>query len=270
MNTAGGRNSLQKGQALLIVILVMVIALTVGLSIAVRTTNNIRTSTEDENSERAFSAAEAGIEQAFLSNTSVPITSLNNNTSYQTTVSSVSGGAFFLNNGTALLKDESIDVWLASYPNYSAPWSGNLTVSWGAASDTCSPSEASNTQAALEIVVLSGSTNNPQATSYLLDPCLSRVASNNFESVVTGGGTISGKTFARSRTINISSGLIARIVPLYASTEIGVQASPALPSQGTVVTSVGTSDTAQRKIVSYRSHPKLPTELFPFIFFSPK
>jgi len=51
----------QSGQALLIVILVMVIALTVGLSVAVRTTTNIRTASEDENSQRAFSAAEAGV-----------------------------------------------------------------------------------------------------------------------------------------------------------------------------------------------------------------
>lgn len=273
MNYLDSDTFLQKGQALLIVILVMVIALTVGLSVAVRTTTNIRTSTEDENSERAFSAAEAGIEQAFLSNTSVPLTSLANNSSYQTTVSNVSGPEFLLNNGTSVLKDDSVDVWLANYPDYTSPWSGTLTVSWGLPSDTCSSSESSNTQAALEINVLSGTAANPRITSYLLDQCSTRAASNNFEFVSAGGGTISGKTFTRSKAISINSGLIARIIPLYASTEIGVRkgaADPNLPVQGTIVTSLGTSDTAQRKIVSFRSHPKLPTELFPFIFFSPK
>ena len=52
----------QKGQILLLVVLVMTIALTIGLSLATRTITDIRTTTEEENSQRAFSAAEAGIE----------------------------------------------------------------------------------------------------------------------------------------------------------------------------------------------------------------
>src|SRR5690242_8662448 len=54
----------EAGQALLIVVLVMVIALTVGLSLASRSITNLRNSTDEANSQAAFSAAEAGVEQA--------------------------------------------------------------------------------------------------------------------------------------------------------------------------------------------------------------
>lgn len=265
--------TLQKGQALLIVILVMVVALTVGLSVAVRTITNIRTSSEDENSERAFSAAEAGIEQSLLSEDSVPLTSLANNTSYSSTVSSLSGSEFIVNNGVSVLKNEPVDVWLSTYSDYSAPWSGSLSVNWGSTSNICDPAEGGSTMAALEIVVISGTKAAPKTTSYLLDSCPSRAANNKFESVTTVGNTINGKTFAYSKTLTISSGLIVRIIPLYSSTDIGIQkgaSDPALPTQGTVVTSEGISGNTRRKIVSFRPHPKLPAELFPFIFFSPK
>ena len=53
----------QRGQALLLVILTMVITLTVGLSIASRNITNSRSSSEEESSQKALSAAEAGIEK---------------------------------------------------------------------------------------------------------------------------------------------------------------------------------------------------------------
>lgn len=52
----------QSGQILVLVLLVVVVALSVGLSVASRNITNIRTSTQTEQSQRAFSAAEGGIE----------------------------------------------------------------------------------------------------------------------------------------------------------------------------------------------------------------
>lgn len=265
--------SLEAGQGLLIVVLVMVIALTVGLSVAIRTTSNLRTSSEGENSERAFSAAEAGIEQSSISNTSVPLTSLPNNTSYQSTVTQQAGSGFNVSNGTIILKDEPIDVWLSTYPTFATPWTGTLNISWGSASDQCDPIEANNTLAALEVVVITTTTpltpkSNNKVTTYLLDPCGIR-SGNNAEQISTAGDTINGITYFRKKSISITSGLIARIIPLYSSTIIGVQNST-LPTQGTVITSTGTSDNTHRKILSFRGYPKLPVELFPFVFFSPK
>lgn len=267
------RTNWQSGQALLIVVLVMVVALTVGLSVAVRTTTNLRTSSESESSQRAFSAAEAGIEQSLQSGASVSVTSLDNNSTYQSTVSNLSGGSFNLNNGTEVFKDEPIDLWLSDYPSYNNPWSGSLSINWGSASDVCNPDEGVNTEPALEIVIISGTLANPRTTSYLLDSCAARASSNNFKLVSTTGDVINGVSYANKETISVLSGLIARIIPLYASTYVGAQkgsADPDLPSQGIVVTSTGTSDNTKRKIISFQEHPKLPSELFPFVLFLQK
>jgi hypothetical protein len=267
------KDDYKRGQALLIVVLVIVVALTVGLSISLRTTTNLRIANESESSERAFTAAEAGIERALVSNTSIPNTAFENDTSYQTDVTTLSGAAFNLNNGFIVRKDQSVDVWLSNYPDYSSPWSGNLDVNWGRAGDTCSPSESSNTQAALEVVVISGTLVNPLSSSYLLDPCSPRSSNNNFNFISTAGDTFGGRTYAQKYTIPVNSGLVMRIIPLYAETFIGVQKGapdPNLPGQGTLITSTGTAENTTRKIVSFRGHPTLPTELFPFVFFVPK
>lgn len=54
----------QRGQIIIILLLIIVVALAIGLSIVGRSTSEIATSTKTEQSSRAFSAAEAGIERA--------------------------------------------------------------------------------------------------------------------------------------------------------------------------------------------------------------
>src|SRR3990167_5038568 len=54
----------QSGQVALIVLLVMVVMLTLGISIAQRGVADVRISQQEEDSARAFQAAEAGLEQA--------------------------------------------------------------------------------------------------------------------------------------------------------------------------------------------------------------
>lgn len=266
----------QRGQILLIVVLVMVTALTIGLSAAARTITNTRTSQDAENSEKAFSAAEAGIEQALTNNNNITGT-FNNSTKYTTTVTTLSGTAIYLNNGAAILKDDSIDLWLSNYPGYTNPWTGTITLYWGQATDTCTATPSNNTAAALELIVVSGSKTNPQVKRYAVDPCSERSLSNKFEYVSPGGGSVNGKNYNNKKSINVTSGLFVRIIPLYGSANIGATGCDAsntncsaLPSQGTIITSVGTADTTQRKLITYRHYPKLPTELFPYSFFAPQ
>lgn len=267
-----------RGQMLLIVVLVMVVVLTVGLSAATRTITNIRVSSDEEASERAFSAAEAGLEKALGGDITQSTTgNFANNSTFKTTLVQQTGTEIFLENNLAVLKDDVADIWLSTYPDYSSPYSGNLTIHWGSTGDVCSPSEASNTMAALDIAVLSGTTANPQVTRFAVDPCTDRRIANNFSPVLMSGGTIKDKSYAYRYNITVTSGLLARIRPLYSSTSIGVNGCNSgggtcanLPSQGTVIESVGTSANAQRKIVTFRSYPKIPTELFPYVLFAPK
>ena len=266
----------ERGQALLIVILVMTVALTVGLSVATRTINNVRTTVEEESSQRAFSAAEAGLEQSMQSN-SASSGNFTNNTTYTATIATLAGQDIILNNGATVLKDDAVDLWLSTYPTYASQWTGDLTVYWGTAGDVCNANEAVNSRPALEIVLLHGTRTDPVLTRYAVDPCASRATINRFTSIAAGGATILGKPFGYKIYIPVASGMIMRIIPLYAPTVIAVRGCNAsnancssLPVQGKLITSVGTSDTTQRKLTGFQEYPKLPVQLFPFLIFSPK
>jgi hypothetical protein len=266
----------ERGQMLLIVVLIMVTVLTITLSLATRTVTHLRITQDEENSERAFSAAEAGIEQS-LTNQLQTSGSFSNGTSYKTSVLRLAGVEFLLNNGAPILKDSPADLLLTDYPNYANSWSGTISFFWGDVSDFCSSNEFDNTAAALEIVVISGTKLNPISTQYTVDPCSSRASANNFEYVTPSGGTLGGKTFKYKKTIAVSSGMLVRVIPLYASTSLGVNGCDAinancrsLPDQGSIIESVGVSDTTQRKVVSFSGYPTLPTEVFPFVLFSPR
>ncbi|HSX08906.1 MAG TPA: hypothetical protein VLF93_02025 [Candidatus Saccharimonadales bacterium] len=254
----------------------MVTALTVGLSVAARSITNTRTSQASSNSEEAFSAAEAGIEQSLALITPAPVNgSFTNNASYKTSVISVAGTSFAMNNGSPILQDQPADLWLSTYPSYSTQFSGNFTVYWGKSTDVCNSSPATNTMAALEILVLSGTTANPQISHFNVDPCNARSVSNKFTAIAPGGGTVSGTNYAYSTTIPITNGLFARILPLYAPTNVAVTGCNAantvcnpLPAQGTVIQSIGTSQDTKRELVTYRYYPSLPSEIFQYNFFA--
>jgi hypothetical protein len=256
----------QKGQILLIVVLIMVTTLTIGLSVAVRSVTNIRTSQDAADSEKAFSAAEAGIEKS-LTNNSAATGIFSNNSSYTTSIITVAGESFALNNGEPVLKDDSSDIWLSSYPTYVNQWSGNLTIYWGQASDVCTQSEATNTMAAVELIVLSGAPANPQLTKYALDPCDQRSLVNNFQYITPGGGIVNGQNYEYSYRIPVTQGIFIRVVPLYAPSLVAVSGCcNAFPAQGIVVSSTGTSNTTERKIVSYQYYPMIPSEVLQYTF----
>ncbi len=61
----------QKGQVILILILVLTVALSIGLSIVQKSLVDVSTASKVEQSSRAFSAAEAGVEKALKGDTSL-------------------------------------------------------------------------------------------------------------------------------------------------------------------------------------------------------
>ena len=127
------------GQALLIVVLVMVISLTIGLSIASKTITNLRTTTEEVNSAQALSAAETGAAQSLKTKADVPAGSgfTSNNTTFSSSITSLGGTTSFLvNAGNVIPQDEGADVWLIAHNasgglDLSPRWNGTLTIYWG-------------------------------------------------------------------------------------------------------------------------------------------
>lgn len=277
--TALSHRQNQNGQALLIVVLVMVVALTVGLSLALQTATNLRTSTEEENSQRAFSAAEAGIERVLRTGVGIADErSLGNSSNIKKVeVTDIKGTEVLLNGGNSVNKDDGVDVWLVAHnasgsADYTTPWSGNLTVNWGRSAGDCS-------NAALELIVISGaSVASATSTRYAIDPCPARRLANNFcpkaggvcTTLTNPGDTVAGVSYSYKTTITVTSGYIVRIVPLYTGTSLAVAGDSILPLQGKRLDSVGESGDAVRKITFFQGYPRLSSELFQYAVFSPR
>lgn len=250
------------GQVLLIVVLTMVVALTVGLSIASRTITNLKFSKQSEESQRAFSAAEAGIEQALKTGQNLRSNLQSNNSSYVTTATIQSGTSFLLNGGGIVGQDAGIEVFLASYPTFSpALASATITLYWDTPSqNVCTKSPT--TQSALEVLVLSGTILNPTFSKFMYDPCTSTRTPG---AIVPGGqGTVESIIFSHSAAITVTNGLLMKVIPIYNSTTIGLSSTAGLPSQGSVISSVGTSGDTVRKVIYFSSFPQTPLELFPY------
>ena len=188
----------EKGQVLLLVVLVMVVSLTVGLSVASRSVVNVRTSSEEVDTQKALAAAEAGIEQILQSTDITPRSGeLLETTNFTTSVTEVGGldsadEPFILNGGSLVLSGgDGIDVWLVDHnnengdPEYNSSWSGTLlSIYWGNSNVDCS-------NAAVEIAVIeqeSALTPPFKLTRYAYDPCNDRITpvitGNNFDRVV--------------------------------------------------------------------------------------
>ena len=267
-------NNGQKGQILLIVVLAAVISLTVGLSAVSRTITNTRVSTEEANSQKALSAAEAGIEELinkenFLEGTGLK--SLSNQSKFNAVATDISGDNFLVDNGQTIKQDDGADVWLSTYPNFTAPfWSGTMTVLYKD-NDGCSVSGNQVVNPAIEVVVISGTNRNiPNMTRTVYDNC--GRSGGNFNNPSDGSFTLPAAPnvmFNHRFNVVINNGFIARIVPLYADTTLGVQSSVSLPAQGYVFESTGTAGNTTRKVEVYQGFPKLPIEFFPYNLFLP-
>lgn len=286
-----------KGQALLIIILILVVALTIGLSIALRSVTTVRLTTEEQDSQKALAAAEAGIERVLKTGASLSNVTLSNNaTIRQVDISPISGDEVLINAGLPVVKDDGIDIWFTNYPDYSGSlYNPNFfSLFWGDSNESCTPNPGQNMPAAIEVIILSGSVANPTTTRKVYDPCAA-ARGNNFNQALdtSNSKVVQGSLFGFRTKPNgndslfqdVSNAIIARVVPLYASTRLGISTcnpgggscgtcSPGstscpLPSQGNKLESTGVSGNTQRKLAVFQGYPKLPSELFQYILFSP-
>ncbi len=267
-----------KGQILLVVILTVVIALTIGLSVASRSIVNVRLSKQNEESQRAFQAAEAGISQALKqieskSSLTEIQKNLENSASFSTDITTVEGSNFLLNGGQELAQDIGIDVWLSDYPDYAnIVASRTVTVYWGENGKTdCSPTATGDAVLpTLQLFVISSdnaaSVSNPTVQKYLIDPCGATRTSGS--EVGSTGGSVAGVSFAHAKQITVTNGVIMKVIPIYNSGKVGITADPGLPEQGAIIESVGTSGNSERKLMYYQSYPQIPNELFPYSIIS--
>ncbi len=271
----------QGGQAALIALLVLTVATTVGLSLIARGTTDVSVSRDIEESSRAFSAAEAGVEEALRSG----IASANTVDEklllqYNVTVASVSAtptDPFIFpkktvseNTETVWLVDHNNDGTTIEIPTYTT---NSIDVCWS--SEPTTP--------ALFVTLLykesTDATGNPyRVAKGAYDP-LQR-ANNNFlvpTSVAGGCGAGTNTTYKQTITFSglnatidpATDTLIAlRVRPIYSGTQLVVRPTQTLPFQGNRIESVGqTQSGINRKIVVYQQY-KSPAAIFDAAVFS--
>ncbi len=261
----------QKGQILLIVVLAAVVSLTVGLSAVSRSITNTNVTTEEASSQKALSAAEAGVEQLIKQrNPATLATELSDDSGFSAEADPVDGFQFILNGGNQVLKDDGADIWLTAYPNFTGtPWTGTLRIFWDNNGGGCGTT-GNNINPAIEVVYISGDRTTPDMTRVAYDACASR--GNGFTNppnLSAAERTTDGRVFSHAFNINISQGYIVRVIPLYSNAIMGarVMAGPAFPTQGHIIDSVGTSGNTKRSVRVFKGFPKIPIEYFPYNLF---
>ena len=248
----------ETGQVALIVLLVMVVMLTLGIAVAQRGVTDVRIAQQEEDSARAFQAAEAGIEEA-LSTLVGGSGSFGEDTSYDVTVGQAGSSGFVF--GQPVAAGEVVYVNLAG----ASPGMNRLDVYFmEIGKDDCDV-----TPAAVEVMILSSPGGNTRVRREGFD-ISSR--GNNFDQVTKGNYSFEGVSFCAKATVNLTGNdQQVRIRPLYNRAVVGVDPQPAnatLPNQYLQVESVGQTEAGVTRAVTVkRSEPQLPP-IFDYALFS--
>ena len=279
----------QSGQVILALILVMSVALAIGLSIVQKSLVDVSTATKVEESQRAFSAAEAGIEKALTLNGDTNPQHFDNNSQIKEIsdtklipcIPGSSGCAQVSTDRQAALeypplaKEEIAQVWLADFTSTTNPPAAfftkdTLDVYWG-------DPATSTDKAALELSIIYYDGTSYKIQKKFFDQIV-RTPANNFDTSANCSGTFqfTKKYQCKISLTGLPSGLmLLRIRLLYNSTSqpFAVQAPACsgvgcyLPSQARMLTSTGISGQTQRKVQVFQISKIVPP-YFDFALFS--
>lgn len=279
----------QKGQIVVVLLLTMLVALSIGLVVTQKTITDVSTSTQNEQSSRAFSAAEAGIERAlqqsgsFAQASSIPqITDLGN----EATAKDIQISPDLPTSATEALeypkinKETIAQFWLSNPADLTQSYTGgSINLYFGSPNpDPSSPLPA------VELSVIYYDTNlkTYRIFKHYLDSDPNRTADNGFQNASEVNlDTIQVKTF-NSNTFtsesskfyavgkNLSTGctlncypVIARVRLLYSSKSQKIALAPAtgsngLPKQANIYTSTGRSGQSEKKLTVFREKYYVP------------
>lgn len=274
----------QAGQAILILLLVMTVALAIGLSVVQRSLTDVTTATKVEQSSRAFSAAEAGIERALTSADNLLDTELS-----QVEFEGSKSNAYIFDSGLLPLSKQALEyppvakediahVWLAdpsTEPIQSYYKKNSLDIYWGEQGI----SDPAN-RPAIEIAIIYAEAGAYKAKRYYLDSNASRAGDNGFTDV---SGTCSDslaeiatsmgpnrKFYCKFTLITLPSELmILRARMLYNNTNQPFAVKPvcapgdaadicSLPPQARVITSIGLSGETERRVQLFKLEKVVP------------
>lgn len=290
-----------KGQAILLVLLSMAVVLTIVLSIVARSVTDIAVSTKEDESLKAFSAAEAGIEKSLQ--TGLAANGTFGSTLFSSTVTGATETSQEVANPVAIASGESLDFWFVGHDGNGALTCTGTTCFTGDKFKVCwgnpGTPASSSTAPAVEVSVIYAQTPGNYSTLQIaragIDPNSARRTSNNFSADDGATCSIAGTSFAFSKTVtlgasgvlNIPSGSYTvqnglqymKVRILYntdsshflGATTLGLVSSDnnlLFPPQGITIASTGTSGDATRKVQVFQGFGDTP-EVFDSAVYSP-
>lgn len=265
----------RSGQAIIIILLVLAVGLTIGLSIISRSITDIRISQQEEESARAFSVAEAGIEEA-LKAWSLPGGTL------EVPVGEITafveekpqgGGQTFDFGGGKFEEGDIQTVWLVGHtdgelnPSDSFPSNGTIAVCWG-----------EGARPAIEVTIIYQSGGSFRVAKGAYDPDAA-IRGNEFDApeIVVNAGRCGDLDFEKD--ISLADLNIPPAATLYAMRlkllyndspqPLRVWGSLPFPSQGKCFVSTATVEESgiTRKVQQCQFH-KAPPGIFDYVLFS--
>ncbi|MBI3379233.1 hypothetical protein HY029_00595 [Candidatus Gottesmanbacteria bacterium] len=261
-------------------VLITIVGLTIGLSLISRTVTDIRISSQIEQSGRAFSAAEAGVENALkgaiVGNQQSTVRLPDANGTYTTGTYSVSS----IGNTNTLSfpvtsHTETQTIWLADHKNDGTLNEASGKDPTGFTFDLCWGTDTNN-NAAIALSLFYKDTDGYKfaRSAYDKNGTSRNPVANNFDNVVESGPnnycdgnyqyrkTISPLGDFKLDALKNPKLLFLRIMPVYENTTFAIKANANLPVQGKIITSVGQTTTGVvRKIQVTQGYNVLPTLL---------
>jgi Tfp pilus assembly protein PilX len=284
-----------KGQALVLVLLSLAVVLTLVLFVLSRSVTDVTVSNREEDAVRAFSAAEAGVEQALVvgaGSFSAPI----GDATFTAVATDFAKGTRSVKYPINLASGDTITTWFTAHNADGSTvcsvdnpcFTGNtLKICWGKSGT------ASNTATtpAVEISIFYETTPGNPATIRIgrsaFDPFVARTPANAFAAPDSGTCTVDGETYAFHKTItmaglgipsgsyNVQNGLQFAKIRMFHNTDVNHRVAidanfggnTLLPSQGIVANSTGEAGESTRRLEVFQSWPE-PPFIFDYAIYS--
>lgn len=294
----------EKGQVVLILILIMSVALTIGLAIVQKSLVDVSTSSKAEQSSRAFSAAEAGVEKALKESETTahltdPLSFSGNNSQVKEITDTglippvpVPGSQQNPLEIPPLAKEEVTQVWLADFNSYSNP--PNIFYNQNTLDIYFGNSPADKDPVAIEVTLIYHDGTKYTSKKWFLDQ-ISRTPANGFEVVSNCAGNYQPpgglsayqckKTLGASPDTPLPSVLPSALILLRARLLYNTTSQPfalqavacppsvqtcinySIPPQGRIIVATGASGETERRVKVFQLDKVLPP-YFDYAIFS--
>jgi hypothetical protein len=245
----------RKGQVLLIAVMLLATVITVVMTIAFNSTTETQVIKLEEDSQKALSAAEAGIDAVIKQSvsSSVQINSLGQFNSQGITgnaqVTTISKPTFI---SPLLQKDEQYTFYLSDYPTFANPQSGDLNLYFVSETGQCP---------GIEILVV---TNTYAQERYAFNTCATQII-NNAPTASNVPTEIDAIPFQWKTQLPVVNGIVIFVKVYGGKTKLGFkfESGSPLPSQGKLIESEArTTSGVVKRIQLFQSFPQVPSNFF--------